>query len=181
MPKAIAPQGGFLWPSLNFQNRKVRMNVEAKQRAVIEFLLLERYAGEEIAIRLRNVCGLAACCHALVLRWISEIRRGNEELRNEGRPGRPYRHETNAAIQSILQEDPNPSLRTIAETLSILPETVRIQMSRIGHTLKTLRWIPHALACEVCFALLSFSFSFSHLYIFLFSYFHISYCHIVIL
>jgi hypothetical protein len=40
-------------------------------------------------------------------RRISEIRRGNEEIRNEGRPGRLYRHETDAVIRPILQENPN--------------------------------------------------------------------------
>jgi hypothetical protein len=52
-------------------------------------------------------------------------------------------------IRLILQEDPNASLRTIAETRSISPETVGTQMSRAGWTLKTLRWIPHELTCEL--------------------------------
>jgi hypothetical protein len=82
-------------------------------------------------------------------RWINEVRNGNEEFRNEGRPGRPYRYETGAAIRSILQEDPNAFLRTIAETLSISPEMVRTHVSRIGYTLKTLRWIPHMLTSEL--------------------------------
>jgi hypothetical protein len=70
---------------------------------------------------------------------IQEIRRGNEELPNEGRPGRPCRQEADAAIRSILQDEPSASLRTIAETLAILPETVRTHMARIGYTLKALR------------------------------------------
>jgi hypothetical protein len=76
---------------------------------------------------------------------MNEIRRGNMELRNEGRPGRPYRDETDAALRSILRDDPNASLRTIANMLSISRETVLTQMSWIGHTLKSLRWIPSTL------------------------------------
>jgi hypothetical protein len=98
-------------------------------------------------IPLRNVYSSAASCRVSVFRWISEIRRGNGELQNGGRPGKPDQHETDVAIRSILQEKPNALLRTIAEILSISPETIRTHMSRIGYTLKTLRWVPHAVTC----------------------------------
>jgi hypothetical protein len=62
------------------------MDVKQKQRAVTEFLLLEGCARDEIAARLQNVYGEDAYCRASVFRSIQEIRRGNEELRNEGRP-----------------------------------------------------------------------------------------------
>jgi hypothetical protein len=80
---------------------------------------------------------------------MTEIRRGNEELRNKGRPGRPYHYERDAALHSILRDDPNALSRTIADTLSISPETVRTHSSRIDDTLKSLRWIPHALTSEL--------------------------------
>jgi hypothetical protein len=80
---------------------------------------------------------------------MNNIRRGNEELRNEGRPGRPDRYEADTSFRSILRDDPNASLRTIAETLTLFLEMVRIHMSRIGHTLKSLRWIPQALTSEL--------------------------------
>jgi hypothetical protein len=137
------------------------MDVKQKQRAVIEFFLLEWYEGDNIALRLQNVYGRDAYCRASVFRWMNEIRRGNERFRNEGRLGRPYRYETDAALRSILRDDPNASLRTMADTLSIPPETVRTDMSRIGYTLKFARWIPHALTTELkqvrfdlCFQLL---------------------------
>jgi hypothetical protein len=80
---------------------------------------------------------------------MNEIRRGSEELRNEGRPGRLCRSETDAALRSILRHDPNGSLRTIADTLSISPETVCTHISQIDDTLKSFRWIAHALASEL--------------------------------
>jgi hypothetical protein len=55
----------------------------------------------------------------------NEVRRDNEELRNEGHPGRPYRYDTDAVIRSILQDDLNDLLRTIVQALSISPETAR--------------------------------------------------------
>jgi hypothetical protein len=115
------------------------MDMKDMELAVIEFLRLEGCADREIKIRLRNVYGSDACCRVLVSRSINEVHSGNEELRNEGRPGKPYRYETDVAIRSVLQEDPNASLRTIAETLLISPEMVRRHMSWMGHTLKTLR------------------------------------------
>jgi hypothetical protein len=98
---------------------------------------------------LQNAYGGDAYYRASVFRWMTEIRRGNEELRNEGRPGRSYRHETDAALCPILRNDPNASLRTISVTLSISPRTVRTHMSQIGDTLKGLRWIPQALTSEL--------------------------------
>jgi hypothetical protein len=95
------------------------MDVKQKHRAVIEFLLLEGYPGDDTVLRLQNAYGRDACCRASVFRRMNEIRRGNEELRSEGRPGRPYRCETDAALGSILRDDPNASLRTRADTLSI--------------------------------------------------------------
>jgi hypothetical protein len=80
---------------------------------------------------------------------MNKIRRGNEELRNEGRFGRPYRSETDASLRSILRDDPNASLRIIADTLSISPETVHTHMSRIGYTPTSLRWTPHTLTSEL--------------------------------
>jgi hypothetical protein len=125
------------------------MDVKDKQRSVIEFLLLEVCAGEEIVIRLRNVYGSDTCCRASIFIWISEVRRSNEEFRNGGRLGRTNQHEIDAGIRSIPQKNSNTSLRTIAEILSISPETVPTHMSRIGHTLKTLPWIPRALTYEL--------------------------------
>jgi hypothetical protein len=118
------------------------MDVKQKQRTVIEFLLLEGCKGDDIVPRLQNAHGGDAYCRPSVPRWVNEIRRDHEELRDEGRPGRSCRYETNAALPSSLRVDPNPSLRTIADKLSNSPEPVRIHMSRIGHTLKSLRGFP---------------------------------------
>jgi hypothetical protein len=80
---------------------------------------------------------------------MNEIRPGNEELRNEAPPGRPYRSETDTALRSILRDNPDASFRTIAATLSISPETVYTHMLQIGYTLQSLRWIPHGMTSEL--------------------------------
>jgi hypothetical protein len=115
------------------------MDVKQRQRAIIEFLLLEGCEGDGIVLRVQNVCGRDTYCRALVCRWMNESRRGNEELRNEGRPGRLDCYETDAALRSILPDDPNASLRTTTDTFSIFPETVRTHPPRIGCILKSLR------------------------------------------
>jgi hypothetical protein len=88
-------------------------------------------------------------CRALVFQWIQEVRRGNEELRNEGRPGRSCRDEVDAAMRLILQDEPTVSLRTMAETLAISPETVRPYVARIRETLKAFGWSPHTMISEL--------------------------------
>jgi hypothetical protein len=83
------------------------------------------------------------------------VRRGNEEIRNKRHPGTPSRHETAAAIRLILYEDLNALLITIAETLSFSRETIRTHVSRIGYSLRSLRWILQALICELKWVRLS--------------------------
>jgi hypothetical protein len=106
----------------------------------MEFLLLEGRPGDEIAQRLHNVFGQDAYCRVSVFRWIQEVRRGNEELRDEGRPCTPCRYEVDAAIQSILEDEPKTSVWIIVEASLISPETVRTHMARIGSTLRAFRW-----------------------------------------
>jgi hypothetical protein len=65
------------------------MDVKDKQPAVIEFMLLEGCNGEEIAIHLRNVHIPAGYCFVSVFKWISDIRGGNERLRNKCAPESP--------------------------------------------------------------------------------------------
>jgi hypothetical protein len=85
----------------------------------------------------------------MVFRSINEVRRGNEELRNEGKPGKPCRSEVGTAVRSILRDEPNASLTKIVETLGISPETVRIHLSRIAYTFTALRWTPNALTSDL--------------------------------
>jgi hypothetical protein len=113
------------------------------------FLPFEGCEGDDIVLRLQDAYGRDAYCRISVFRWMNEVRRGNEELRNEGHTGRPCRYETDATFRSVMRNDPNASFQTTADTLSISPETVRTHMSRIGYTLKSLRWILHALTSEL--------------------------------
>jgi hypothetical protein len=132
------------------------MDTKQKRRAVIEFLLSEVCEGDDIVLRLQHGYGRDAYYQTSVFRWMTERRPGNEELRNEGRPRRPHYYETDAALRSVVRDDPNASLRTIADMLSVSSETICIHMSRIGHALNSLRWIPHPLTSElkqICFDL----------------------------
>jgi hypothetical protein len=56
------------------------MEVKQKQRAVIEFLLLDGRTGEEIAIRLHDVDGEAAYSRAPVFRWVNRVRSADAGL-----------------------------------------------------------------------------------------------------
>jgi hypothetical protein len=58
------------------------MDVKQNQRAVIEFLLIEGCEGDDIVLPLQNAYGRYAYCPVSVFKWMNEIRRGNEELRN---------------------------------------------------------------------------------------------------
>jgi Mn-dependent DtxR family transcriptional regulator len=94
------------------------MDVKDKQEAVIIFFLLEGCTREEIVTRLRNVYGSAACCHVSAFRWAKKFAVAMKTLQRRT-PRKFYQYETNAVIRSILEENPNASLRDIADVLSI--------------------------------------------------------------
>jgi hypothetical protein len=103
------------------------MDVKIEQRAVIEFLFLEGFDGEEIDQYLQNVYVNKGHFRATVLQWVKEIRNSNEEFRHE-RPGGRYQYEIDSQIQDILRDDPFTLLRTIADILNISLETVYIHL-----------------------------------------------------
>jgi DNA-binding NarL/FixJ family response regulator len=125
------------------------MDLKDKERVVLEFLLLKECMGDEIATCLQNVFEKCTYFQATIFQWIKEVCSSTHELRNEGRLGRLCHHEIDAIIQSILWDEPNASLRIIAETLGISLEMVRTHLSMISYTLKVLRWIPHPLISEL--------------------------------
>jgi hypothetical protein len=79
------------------------VDVKHKRRPAIEFLLLTGRERDDIVLPLQNAYGRDADCQTSGFRWVNEIRRGNKEFRNEGRPRRSYRYETDAAPCSILE------------------------------------------------------------------------------
>jgi hypothetical protein len=97
IPSSVAPPRESM-------RKGIAIRFPARERTIIEFLLLEGRPGDEIAQRLHDVYGQDACfhCRASAFRWIPEVCRGNEELRNKGHPGRPVRHLVDAAIRPIL-------------------------------------------------------------------------------
>jgi hypothetical protein len=101
---------------LKLLKRKSGLDIKDKRRTTIEFLLLKGCAGEK-SLHATGMCTAQLRTVVLqysVFEWINEACGGNEEPRNEGHPGRFYRHEIDAMIQSIRQDDPDASLRTIA-------------------------------------------------------------------
>jgi hypothetical protein len=73
--KSAAQPSEILQIFRNGGTGNVTMDVKQKQRAVIEFLLLEWCEGNNIVLRLQNAYGRAS-----VFRWMNEIRRGKKEL-----------------------------------------------------------------------------------------------------
>jgi hypothetical protein len=56
------------------------MDVKDNKRAAIECFLFKGGASEKIVIHLLNMYGSVAYCRGSVFRWISEVRRGNDEI-----------------------------------------------------------------------------------------------------
>jgi hypothetical protein len=126
------------------------MNMKQKQRAVIEFLLLEGRLGDDIAIHRHTVSEDAAYSRAAVFRWTSKIRSGNSEPQSDKSPGdRLDIRRMGIFDRTILRDNPFAPLHAIAEMLRISPETVWFHLLRTGFVLKALHWVPHILTDDM--------------------------------
>jgi hypothetical protein len=91
--------------------------------------------------------------HAYQLRtiqfWITEIRRGRQDLHNEIRSGLPPLDDLDSKILAILEKSPFESSHSIAERLLVVQSTVLRHLHEfIGLKSFHLRWVLHLLSSD---------------------------------
>jgi hypothetical protein len=66
----------------------------------------------------------AAMKKTQLLFWVGEIRRGRDDLSDEKKPGRPATASLDEILAYRLERDPQTTVRRLAASLGIWPQTV---------------------------------------------------------
>jgi hypothetical protein len=94
------------------------------QRLIIKFLWNERAAACQIAARVQAQFVEHAYQLRTVRFWITEIRRGRQDLHDEIRSGRPPLDDLDGKILAILDKSPFEPAHSMAERLIVAYSTV---------------------------------------------------------
>jgi transposase len=113
--------------------------MNAKQRAVIEFLRLEGQIGDQIHQHLRNVYRNEAYSCATVFNRVHEIDQGREDLEDAERSGRPSIFQIDSMLLELLRKFPFYNAHTLAEAVGVSHPTVMHHLNRLGFRYRILR------------------------------------------
>jgi hypothetical protein len=124
--------------------------MEHEQQVIIKFLFNEGVDARQIAETLRAQFHEDVYALRAVQFWITELRRGREDLHDEPRTGRHSAENLPTKIQELLDKISFESGRSVAEILQVshprvlehLHEDLQFQSFR-------LRWVPHLLTPEL--------------------------------
>ncbi|GBP39353.1 Histone-lysine N-methyltransferase SETMAR [Eumeta japonica] len=76
--------------------------------------------------------------------WLKRFQRGNFDVKDESRSGRPVIDKVDAVLKK-LEQGQHISSNNVAEELGINHKTVLIHLKKAGYTKKFDTWIPHEL------------------------------------
>jgi hypothetical protein len=117
---------------------------------IIKFLSNEGADSRQIAVRLRTQFHEDAYALCTVQFWMTEWRRGREDLPDEPRTGRSSAENLPTRIQEISDENPFEPARAMAEILQVSDFTV---LKHLHEDLQLqsfhLHWVPHMLTPEL--------------------------------
>lgn len=126
------------------------MDIRMKQRAVIEFLVLEKETASNIHKRLQNVYGDSAVDRSTVSRWAKRTseEHGLANLADQPRSGRPQTAtiEVNVErVNSLIQSDRRVTVAELSMQLEIGEASVCRILNELGYSKVCARWVPRKL------------------------------------
>jgi histone-lysine N-methyltransferase SETMAR len=126
------------------------MDVRMKQRAVIEFLVLEKETVGNIHKRLQNVYGNSAVDRSTVGRWVKRTseEHGHADLDDQSRSGRPQTAMTEDTIDranNLIQSDRRMTVAELSMQLEIGEASVCRILNKLGYSKVCARWVPRQL------------------------------------
>ena len=121
-----------------------------KYRIIIEFLVLQGNSNNIIYQQLFKVYGDEAPSQRTVDTWASKIRKGNYDLNDKKRVGRPVNDNLCISIKNLLDKEPFLSAKKISSYLMIPYTTVtHILKNRLEYRKFFFRWVPYKLTEEI--------------------------------
>jgi predicted transposase YbfD/YdcC len=134
--------------TLKFVNDPCGM--EYDQTVIIKFLWNEGADARQIATRFQAQFAEHAYQFRTVQFWITEIRRGRQDLHDEIRRGIPPLDDLDGKILVIFDKSPFELAHSIAERLPIVHSTVLQHLYKsLGFKSFHLHWVPHLLTGDL--------------------------------
>ena len=121
-----------------------------KQRAVIEFLVLEGESAAAIHNRLKNVYGDKTIDVSNVRRWVRRIKgsdsdKGEAVLGDQPRSGRPAHAVSDSNLKStdeLIKQDRRITITEISEALDISRGSADTLVHNLGYSKVCAKWVP---------------------------------------
>lgn len=89
--------------------------------------------------------GSGSVSYATVKNWFKKFKKGDFELEDKERSGRPKETE-DQVLQELLDEDASQNSRDLADQLGVNQSTVIRRLKSMGKIQKVGHWVPHALS-----------------------------------
>jgi transposase len=117
---------------------------------IVKFLFNEGADTHRVAERLRAQFHEDAYALSTVQFWITELRRGREDLHDEPRTGKHSSESLPTKIQELRDENPFESARSLAEILQVSHSTVLKHLHKdLQFQSFHLLWVLHLLTPEL--------------------------------
>ena len=130
------------------------LDVRQKQRAVIEFLVLEGEPPKQIFERLVNVYGDASLAYSTVKKWASGIKHEEDDpslssLQDRPRSGRPssaVNPGNNDKVEKLIRDDRRITIDDIAERVGVSHGSAVNIVNELGFAKVCARWVAKVCA-----------------------------------
>ena len=115
-------------------------------RLLVHFSWALGHSTKEIHSQLESVHGKGICSVQTVRKWVKKFKKGELEIGDRPRAGRPSRSDIIPKVQQLLQDFPFLSSHALAKELGEDRRTIsRVLKNSLGLMKLSLRWVPHEL------------------------------------
>lgn len=120
--------------------------MDNRYRIIIHFLVFRDTSNREIFNQLREVYGNKSPCQKTINTWAARFRKGEENVDDSERSGRPKSIDLSNSISSLLEDFPFISAKLISKELRVPYSTIKYYLkNELSMKKYTLRWIPYSL------------------------------------